>query len=150
MQLRLVPIGDFLDIKNPRPKDSEILKAHQDWEAAYHSELLKTKLTLRSETIKLGADREALFWDYESPPQMRLDFDAQSFLVTALDKHILLVNAPRLSGEPANAARDFLVAILATLQVSPTPIDINVLRGSIRKADGKAPSPGQLDKNGKP
>lgn len=135
MQLRLVPIEDFLDMKNSRPKDGAILKAHQDWEAAHHSEFLKTKLSLRSETIQLGADREALFWDYENPAQMRQSFDAQSFLTTALGRHILLVNAPRLSGESQNAARDFLVAILSSLKISPTRIDIKALQESIRKSD---------------
>jgi hypothetical protein len=64
---------------------------------------------------------------------MKGTFDAQSFLTTALGKHILLVNAPRLSGESQNAARDFMVAILATLRVSATRIDIKALQESIRK-----------------
>jgi hypothetical protein len=150
LQLRLALIEEFLSIKESRPKDGVILKAHQDWEAAHHSKLLNTKLTLRSETIRLGAEREALFWDYPNPLQMSRDFTAQSFLTTAIGKHLLVLNAPQLSGEPPNAARDFLVAILSTLQVSPAPIDIKALAESIRKADGKVPALGQSDKKGKP
>lgn len=146
MQLRLVPIEDFLNVKKPRPKDNAILKAHQDWEAEHHSKLLNTKLTLHSETIQLGTDREALFWDYENPPQMRRDFAAQSFLVTALSKHLLLLNSPRLSDEAPNAARNFLVATLSTLQVSSTPINVNALQESIRSGGGKIP---MLDQSGK-
>lgn len=150
LQLSLVRTEEFLSVKEPLPKDSVILKAHQDWEAAYHSKLINTKLTPRSETIRFGADREALFWDYPNPPQMSRDFTAQSFLTTAIGKHVLVLNAPQISGEPPNAARDFLVAILSTLQVSPAPIDIKALVESIRKADGKVPALGQSDKKGKP
>jgi hypothetical protein len=150
LQMSLVRIEEFLSVKEPRPKDVVILKAHQDWEAAYHSKLINTKLTLRSETIRLGDDREALFWDYPNPPHMMMDFKAQSFLTTVIGKHLLVLNAPAHTSEPINAARDFLVAILSTLQVSPAPIDIKALVESIIKADGKVPALSQSDKKGKP
>ncbi len=148
MQIRIVPIKNFLNITSSRPKDSEILKAHQDWEIVHHSKLLEASLKPRSENLRIGANREALFWDYQNPPEMRQEFAAQSFLTTAFDKHLLVINTPLHIKEEQNAARNFLIATASTLQVSATPIDIKELQVSIRSNGGrsngdKTPSLGQ-------
>jgi hypothetical protein len=146
MQALLIDIEKFHKATGDiRANDIMILQAHRDWEAAHHSNLLGSKLDVKSESINSGQNRTALIWAYSMPGEKSDTVKEQWFLTTRLGSQLLLLNTTLKTSEPSNTARDMLVKTLSTLQVSAKPIDIETVSESIRKT-GKFSLPKDPDK----
>jgi hypothetical protein len=146
MQVHLVDIEKFHKVTGgAQANDILILQAHRDWEADHHSNLLGSKLDVKSESINSGQNRTALLWTYSMPGEKSAEVKEQWFLTTRLGSQLLLLNTTLKTGEPANTARDMLVKTLSTLQVSAKPIDLEAVSESIRKT-GKFSLPKDTDK----
>jgi hypothetical protein len=118
------------------PKDSNVglvLKRHQAWEVDHHSKLLGAKLNVKAETLTPNSNREALLWSYPMSAGLDADVQEQTFLTTVLGRYLLVLNRPLAKGEAPAAARDFLLAVLSTLEVSATPIDLQALQTKLRE-----------------
>jgi hypothetical protein len=133
-QLQLASVSEFApDAKERKLDDKTILAAHRDWEWKYLEGLLGSKLKVQSIDTKLDNGSQALQWQIDMPAGRNADAKKQLYLTIVGGNYVLLVNSVATNTISDDVARKFLLETIATLRVSPTPIDVKKLSDSIRK-----------------
>jgi hypothetical protein len=134
VQVQLALVNEFApDAKARRLDDKAILAAHRDWESKFLEGLLSSKLKLQSFNAKLSAGGEASLWQFDMPEGMNADTRKQLYLTVVRGEYVVLLNAAAITSISEETARKFLLDTMATLKISPTPIDVKKLSDSIRK-----------------
>lgn len=137
-QIQLASITEFApDAKEKKLDDKAILAAHRDWESAFVSELLKSKLEVRSFNTRLSKGSDALMWQFDMPEGKNADAKQQVYLTVVSKDYVLLLNCVATATVSDAMARTFLLDTIGTLKISPAPIDVKKLSDSIR--DGVKP-----------
>jgi hypothetical protein len=138
LQLQVVEIESFAPgAREKKLDDRAILAAHREWEAKYIEDQLQTKLALQTFNVKLGNGSEASTWQFDMPESINADAKKQVYLTTVSKNYVLLLNSAATAATSDSEARKFLIDTIATLKLSPTPIDEKKLAEAIRK--GTAP-----------
>ena len=133
-QLQLATVSEFApDAKERKLDDKTILAAHRDWESKYLEGLLRSELKVQSIDTKLDNGGQALQWQFDMPAELHADAKKQLYLTIVSGNYILLLNSVATNTISDDVARKFLLETIATLKVSPTPIDVKKLSESIRK-----------------
>ena len=136
-QIQLASVGEFApDAKERKLDDKAILAAHRDWESKFLEGLLGSKLKLQSFNAKLSTGGEASLWQFDMPEGMNADAKKQLYLTVVSGDYVLLLNSVATATISEETVRKFLLDTLATLKISPTPIDVKKLSESMRKSAG--------------
>jgi len=136
LQIQLTAINNFApDAREKQRDDRAILAAHRDWEAKYiEDNLLHGKLSLRTFNTKLSNGAEALMWQFDMPQAMRPEAEKQLYLTLVAKDYVLMLNSEANTTNSDGDGRKFLLDTIATLKISPTPIDVQKLSESLRPA----------------
>jgi hypothetical protein len=133
LQIQLAGIINFApDAKEKKLDDKAILAAHRDWEAKYIEELIHSKITVRTFNTKLSNGGDAMIWQFDMPKEMNAEAQKQLYLTLVAKDYVLLLNSEATASTPDADGRKFLLDTVATLKISPTPIDVKKLSESIR------------------
>lgn len=133
LQIQLAAINNFApDAKVKQLNDKAILAAHRDWEAKYIEDLLHGKLTVRTFNTKLSNGSDALMWQFDMPEGMNAEAQKQLYLTLVVKDYVLMLNSEASANLSDGDGRKFLLDTIATLKISPTPIDLQKLSESIR------------------
>ena len=136
LQIQSLPISNFApDARKNKLDDKTILLAHRDWESGFlETELLHTKIKVKSATEKLSAGIDALIWQYDLPENLKNpDATGQMYLTRVAQDYVILLNAVTSPAVTESAARRFLLDTIATLKISQDRIDIKKLQEAILK-----------------
>ena len=136
LQIQSLPISNFApDARKNKLDDKTILLAHRDWESGFlETELLHTKIKVKSATEKLSAGIDALIWQYDLPENLKNpDATGQMYLTRVAQDYVILLNAVTSPAVTESAARRFLLDTIATLKISQDRIDIKKLQEAIQK-----------------
>jgi len=137
-QIQTVAKNDFLKGKDDkRLDDKAILAAHRDWEGDYLSGLLKKKLQIDSEWLKLVNGNDALAWTYDMPKAMVPDGSAKKQLYLAVVKcdHVLLLNSALTSNDDVKAIHQLLIDTMNTLKSSDKPVSLQKAADMVRNGN---------------
>ncbi|MEP6570076.1 MAG: hypothetical protein ABJC10_09900 [Acidobacteriota bacterium] len=91
--------------------------------------------TVRTFNTKLSNGSDALLWQFDMPEGMNAEAQKQLYLTLVAKDYVLMLNSESTSAVPEADERKFLLDTIATLKVSPTPIDVKQLSESIRTAN---------------
>ncbi len=136
LQIQSLPISNFApDARKNKLDDKAILLAHRDWESGFlETELLHTKIKVKSAGEKLSAGTDALIWQYDLPENLKNpEATGQMYLTRVAQDYIILLNAVTSPAVTESAARKFLLDTITTLKLSPDRIDIKKLQEAIQK-----------------
>ena len=132
LQIQAAAINNFApDAKEKKLADKAILAAHRDWEAKYIEDLIHTKLAVRTFNTRLSDGSDALMWQFDMPEGMNTEAQKQLYLTLVAKNHVLMLNSEATATIPDADGRKFLLDTIATLKLSPTPIDVKKLAESI-------------------
>lgn len=138
LQIQLASIKEFApDAKEKKLDDKAILAAHRDWEAKYIEELVHSKLKVRTFNAKLSSGSDASMWQFDMPEGMNAESKKQLYLTVVSKDYVLMLNSEATATISEVEGRKFLLDTIASLKLSPVPIDVKQLSESIRK--GVAP-----------
>jgi hypothetical protein len=138
LQIQLASIKEFApDAKEKKLDDKAILAAHREWEAKYIGELLHSKLKVQTFNAKLSNGSNASMWQFDMPAGMNTEAQKQLYLTVVSKDYVLMLNSEATATISDVEGRKFLLDTIASLKLSPVPIDIKQLSESIRK--GVAP-----------
>lgn len=133
LQIQTAAITNFApDAQEKKLDDKAILAAHRDWESKYIEDLIHGKLKVRTFNAKLSNGNDALMWQFDMPPGLNAAAQKQLYLTLVLKDHVLMLNSESTADISDADGRKFLLDTIATLKVSPTPIDVKQLAESIR------------------
>ena len=133
LQIQAAGINNFApDAKEKKLEDKAILAAHRDWEAKYIEDLIHGKLTVRTFNAKLSGGSDAMMWQFDMPEGMNASAQKQLYLTLVVKDHVLMLNSEATTDISDADGRKFLLDTIATLKLSPTPIDLKQLADSIR------------------
>ena len=133
LQIQIAPIKNFAaDAKEKKLTDMSILAAHRDWETKYIEDLMHGKIAVRTFNAKLSNSSDALIWQFDMPEGMNAESQKQLYLTLVAKDYVLLLNTEATAAVPDSDGRKFLLDTIATLKLSPIPIDIKKLSESIR------------------
>jgi hypothetical protein len=136
LQIQSLPISNFApNARKNKLDDRAILLAHRDWESGFlETELLHTKITVKSASEKLSAGIDALIWQYDLPDNLKNpEATGQMYLTRVAQDHVILLNVVINPTVTESAARRFLVDTIATLKISQDRIDVKKLQEAIQK-----------------
>ena len=138
LQIQTAALNNFApDAKEKKLEDKTILVAHRDWEAKYIEDLIHTKLAVRTFNTKLSNGRDALMWQFDMPEGMNTEAQKQLYLTLVVNDYVLMLNSEATAAFSDADGRKFLLDTIATLKLSPTPIDVKQLTESIRAGTAK-------------
>ena len=138
LQIQTAAINNFApDAKEKKLEDKAILAAHRDWEAKYIEDLIHAKLAVRTFNTKLSNGSEALMWQFDMPEGMNTEAQKQLYLTLVAKDYVLMLNSEATATIPDADGRKFLLDTIATLKLSPTPIDVKKLAESISAGSAK-------------
>jgi hypothetical protein len=138
LQIQLASIKEFApNAKEKKLDDKSILAAHRDWEAKYIEELVHSKLKVQTFNAKLSNGSDASMWQFDMPEGMNAEVKKQLYLTVVSKDYVLMLNSEATATMSDVEGRKFLLDTIATLKLSPVPIDVKQLSESIRK--GVAP-----------
>jgi hypothetical protein len=133
LQIQLAAIKEFApDAKEKQLNDKAILAAHRDWESKYIEDLLHAKLTVRTFNTKLSNGNDALMWQFDMPEGMNAEAQKQLYLTLVAKDYVLMLNSEAGANIQDGDGRKFLLDTVATLKISPAPIDVQKLSESMR------------------
>jgi hypothetical protein len=136
LQIQSLPISNFApDARKNKLDDKAILLAHRDWESGFlETELLHTKIKVKSANEKLSGGTDALIWQYDLPENFKNpDATGQMYLTCVAQDHVILLNAVISPTVTESAARKLLLDTIATLKISKDRFDIKKLQEAIQK-----------------
>lgn len=137
-QLQVAEISEFApDARIKKLDDKTILAAHRDWESKFVEGLLGKKLQVQTLNTRLSNGGDALLWQFDMPEGINADAKKQLYLTIVSKNYVLLLNGVVNAAVTETAVRKYLLNTIATLKISPVPIDVKQLAESIRK--GSAP-----------
>jgi hypothetical protein len=135
LQIQVAEIENFAPgAREKKLDDRAILAAHRDWEAKFVEGLLKSKLTVQTFNAKLSNGGDASMWQFDMPESVNEEARKQLYLTIVSKDYVLLLNSPATAEISDVEGRKFLLDTVATLKISPAPIDVKKLSESIRKA----------------
>ena len=138
LQIQTAAINNFApDEKEKKLEDKAILAAHRDWESKYIEDLIHTKLAVRTFNTRLSNGSDALMWQFDMPEGMNSDAQKQLYLTLVAKDYVLMLNSEANATFPDADGRKFLLDTIATLKISPTPIDVKKLAESISAGSAK-------------
>ena len=133
LQIQTAALSNFApDAREKKLEDKAILVAHRDWEAKFLEDLIHSKLTVRTFNTKLSNGSDALMWQFDIPEGMNAQSQKQLYLTLVAKDYVLMLNSEATATIPDTDGRKFLLDTIATLKISPTPIDVKQLSESIR------------------
>ena len=133
LQIQTAAISNFAaDAKEKKLEDKAILAAHRDWESKYIEDLIHTKIAVRTFNTRLSNGSDALMWQFDMPEGMNSEAQKQLYLTLVAKDYVLMLNSEANAAFPDADGRKFLLDTIATLKLSPTPIDVKKLAESIR------------------
>jgi hypothetical protein len=133
LQIQRTAIKNFApDANEKKLNDKAILAAHRDWEAKYIEELIHSKLTVRTFNARLSNGSDASMWQFDMPEGIDSVAQKQLYLTLVAKDFVLMLNSEATADNPEADGRKFLLDTVATLKISPTPIDVKKLSESIR------------------
>ena len=133
LQIQLAAIKNFApDANEKKLNDKAILAAHRDWEAKYIEELVHSKLTVRTFNARLSNGGDASMWQFDMPEGINSVARKQLYLTLVAKDFVLMLNSEATANSPEADGRKFLLDTIASLKISPTPIDVKKLSESIR------------------
>jgi hypothetical protein len=133
LQIQMAGISNFApDAKEKKLDDKAILVAHRDWEAKYIEGLVHSKISVRTFNTKLSNGSDALMWQFDMPEGMNTEAQKQLYLTLVAKDYVLMLNSEATAAMPDADGRKFLLDTIATLKLSPIPIDVKKLSESIR------------------
>jgi hypothetical protein len=133
LQIQRTAIKNFApDANEKKLNDKAILAAHRDWEAKYLEELIHSKLTVRTFNARLSNGSDASMWQFDMPEGINSVAQKQLYLTLVAKDFVLMLNSEATAKTPEADGRKFLLDTIATLKISPTPIDVKKLSESIR------------------
>ena len=111
---------DFLtsDQKKQGLEEPDILLAHRDWESNYLGQVLKEKLKIDSEPIKLSTNKDALLWSFLVPENSKGEVKKQIFLTVVNDESVIVLNGAVTSKFTEAMVRQFLLTVAITVKPS--------------------------------
>ncbi len=125
LQIQAASIQEFApDAKQKKLDDRAILAAHRDWESKFIEELLHSKLRVQTFNVKLSNGGAASLWQFDMPEGMNADARKQLYLTVVRGNSVVLINSEVTATYSEDDGRKFLLETMATLQSSPTPIDV--------------------------
>jgi hypothetical protein len=136
LQSQSLPISNFAsDARKNKLDDKAILMAHRDWETKFlETELLHSKITTQSSSVKSANGTEALLWQYDLPEGFRNpDARTQMYLSVVAKDYVILLNSVINSTASDTTVRSFLLDKISTLKVSQDRIDVKKMQEAIRK-----------------
>jgi hypothetical protein len=135
LQIQLAEISSFApDAREKKLDDKSILAAHRDWEAKFIEGALNSKLKVQAFNAKLSSGSDASMWQFDMPESINSDAKKQLYLTIVSGDYVLLLNSVATATISDAEGRKFLLDTMATLKVSPIPIDVKKLSESIRKS----------------
>lgn len=116
--------SEFLsaELKPEKLDESKILAIHRDWEADYLGNVLKEKLHVESEEIKLKNDKAALIWSFVVPKSAGGSVKKQIFLTVVKGDSLLALNGAVTPEVTEELVRRFLIETANTLRVYEKPL----------------------------
>ena len=134
LQIQTAALSNFAaDAKEKKLDDKGILVAHRDWETKYIEDLIHAKLAVRTFNTKLSNGSDALMWQFDMPAGMNNVAQKQLYLTLVARDYVLMLNSEATATFSDADGRKFLLDTIATLKLSPTPIDVKQLSESISK-----------------
>jgi hypothetical protein len=131
-QIQLAGINNFApDAKEKKLDNKAILAAHRDWESKYIEGLLHSKLSVRTFNTKLSNGSDALMWQFDMPAELKAEAQKQLYLTLVAKDYVLMINSEATAAISDADGRKFLLDTIATLKLSPTPIDVKQLSESL-------------------
>ena len=138
LQIQTSAINNFApDAKEKKLEDKAILVAHRDWETKYIEDLIHAKLGVRTFNTRLSNGSDALMWQFDMPEGMNTEAQKQLYLTVVAKDYVLMLNSEASATFPDADGRKFLLDTIATLKLSPTPIDAKKLAESISAGSAK-------------
>ena len=138
LQIQTAAISNFAaDAKEKKLEDKAILAAHRDWESKYIEDLIHTKIAVRTFNTRLSNGSDALMWQFDMPEGMNSEAQKQLYLTLVAKDYVLMLNSEANAAFPDADGRKFLLDTIATLKLSPTPIDVKKLSESIGAGSAK-------------
>jgi hypothetical protein len=138
LQIQVASIKEFApNAKEKKLDDKAVLAAHRDWEAKYIEELVHSKLKVQTFNAKLSNGSDASMWQFDMPEGMNAEVKQQLYLTVVSKDYVLMLNSEATATMSDVDGRKFLLDTIASLKLSPIPIDVKQLSDSIRK--GVAP-----------
>jgi len=134
LQIQTAALSNFAaDAKEKKLDDKGILLAHRDWETKYIEDLIHAKIAVRTFNTKLSNGSDALMWQFDMPAGMNNVAQKQVYLTLVARDYVLMLNSEATATFSDADGRKFLLETIATLKLSPTPIDVKQLSESISK-----------------
>jgi hypothetical protein len=134
LQIQVAAIHEFAPYaKEKKLDDRAILAAHRDWESAFIEGVLKSKLQLHTFNVRLSKGGDASIWQFDMPEGMNDQAKTQLYVTVVREGYVVMLNCEATPATSEEEARKFLLDTMATLKISPVPIDIQKLSESIRK-----------------
>ena len=134
LQIQTTALSNFAaDAKEKKLDDKAILVAHRDWETKFIEDLIHAKLAVRTFNTKLSNGSDALMWQFDMPAGMNDVAQKQLYLTLVARDYVLMLNSEATATFSDADGRKFLLDTIATLKLSPTPIDVKQLAESISK-----------------
>jgi len=118
--------------------DKTILATHRDWEGDYLSGVLKKKLQIDSEWLKLADGTDALGWSYDMPRKMVPDGQSakkQFYLAVVKRNHVLLLNSALTGDDNDKTIRQLLLDTINTLRSTDKPLPLQKAAEMIRNSN---------------
>jgi hypothetical protein len=136
LQIQVAAIDSFAPgAREKKLDDRSILAAHRDWEAKYIEEMLQSKLAVRTFNAKLSSGGDASMWQFDMPESLHTTAKKQLYLTIVRNDYVLMLNSEATDAISDAEGRKFLLETIASLKISPTPIDAQKLSESIRKGE---------------
>jgi hypothetical protein len=138
-QIQVVDKKAFLNGKNEKDFDDKaILAMHRDWEGDYASGILKEKLKIDSEWMKLPNGKDALAWSYEMPKAMlhgSTSAKRQFYLSITKGSMVFLLNTALTGGDEDKDLKALLFETMSTLKPSDKPLSLQKAAEMVRKGN---------------
>jgi hypothetical protein len=134
LQIQVSSIRDFApDFKEKKLADKSILAAHRDWESKFVEGLVHSKLKVQTFNAKLSDGGDASMWQFDMPEGMNAEAKKELYLTIVRKDYVLMLNSESTATISDDDVRKFLLDTIATLKISPTPIDIQKLSETLHK-----------------
>ena len=114
---------------------ASLLQRHREWESTHWSEQIGQQLVPQTLTHP-GVNAPAQMWELRFPRELRSDGKVQLattlFVTQAIGDRVLTLSRPVMVGEDEARAKDYLAAVLGSLEVSAQPISVEQVQAKIQ------------------
>jgi hypothetical protein len=107
--------------------DIEVLKNQAQSEIDYISDYIKTKLSVKFETMQIGKQTNCLLWSYEMPEKVSKEVKSQLYISFIHKNAIVGVNIAQFSNQSFEEVLDFLKKLVENTEFSDERITLEYL-----------------------